>query len=66
MTVESGTVFLDACNPDVATNNAAQSATVTNVADDPWGDGYNSYEFDGQPGTYIQYAGSANFALDVA
>ena len=66
-TVESGTVLLTACNPDLSTEPfGATSASLSNVADDPWNDGFNSFEFDGQPGSYIQYAGNAAWALDVA
>lgn len=64
-TVEAGTVFLDACNPALATNSSAMSATLSNVADDPWNDGFNSFEFNGAD-TIITYPANARYALDVA
>ena len=63
-TVESGTVFLQACNPSLTTGPGAAATTATSVTDDPWTDGFNSLAFAGTTGSYVQWAGDSIFALD--
>ena len=49
-------------------SNVGPNGTPSNAtwnADDPWTDGKGSVTFTGQTNSYMQFAGSSIFALDV-